>query len=145
MAGSETEALALMDFACEENLPIGVHYCSSDNKNTGQIFQQNKPFGLDVALRARYPWLSQDPKNHFLKCAKAFGEDALAALDKLEHSGEHRTELDALNLVASFPLEKAPAVREALPHAELAVSVNVLEEAEDGGVRLREVAVEPFA
>ncbi len=192
VAGSETEALALMDFACGENLPIGVHYCSSDNKNTGQIFQQNKPFGLDVALRARYPWLSQDPEDgenlpigvhycssdnkntgqifqqnkpfgldvalrarypwlsqdpedHFLKCAKAFGEDALAALDKLEHSGEHRTELDALNLVASFPLEKAPAVREALPHAELAVSVNVLEEAEDGGVRLREVAVEPFA
>lgn len=145
VAGSETEALALMDFACEENLPIGVHYCSSDNKNTGQIFQQNKPFGLDVALRARYPWLSQDPEDHFLKCAKAFGEDALAALDKLERSGEHRTELDALNLVASFPLEKAPAVREALPHAELAVSVNVLEEAEDGGVHLREVAVEPFA
>lgn len=144
VAGSEAEALALVEYACEEGLSLGVHYCSSDNKNTGQIYQQNKLFALDAALRSRYPWLSWDFEDRFLKCAKAFGEDALAALALLERSGEHRTQLDALSLVASFPLDAAPAVREALPAAELAASVNVLEEAEDGGLRLREVAVEPL-
>ncbi len=144
MAGSEAEALALVEYACEEGLSLGVHYCSSDNKNTGQIYQQNKPFALDAALRSRYPWLSWDFEDRFLKCAKAFGEDALAALVLLERSGEHRTQLDALNLVASFPLDAAPRRARGPPAAELAASVNVLEEAEDGGLRLREVAVEPL-
>lgn len=42
VAGSEAEALALMGYAARENLRLGVHYCSSDNKNTGQVYQQNK-------------------------------------------------------------------------------------------------------
>ena len=144
VAGSEAEALSLMEFACDEDLSVGIHYCSSDNKNTGQIYQQNKPFEHDTALRSRYSWLSADPRDRFLKCAKAFDEDALAVLTMLERAGEGRTQLDALNLVASFPLECAADVREAFPDAELAVSVNVLEEADGDGLRLREVAIEPL-
>lgn len=44
VAGSEAEALELLAFAEREGLRLGIHYCSSDNKNTGQIYQQNKAF-----------------------------------------------------------------------------------------------------
>ena len=47
VAGSEAEALELLAFAEREGLRLGIHYCSSDNKNTGQIYQQNKAFFAD--------------------------------------------------------------------------------------------------
>ena len=53
IAGSEAECLELMRFAAERGLKLGVHYCSPDNKNTGQIYQQNKGFLLDKVSRRR--------------------------------------------------------------------------------------------
>jgi pyruvate formate-lyase activating enzyme-like uncharacterized protein len=41
IAGSETVCLDLVDFALEAGLKLGVHYCSLENKHTGQIYQQN--------------------------------------------------------------------------------------------------------
>lgn len=72
------EALALLSYASESQLKLGVHYCSSDNKNTGQISQQNKIFLEDGALEDAYPWLSFDEDDNLLKCIKAFGEEAAA-------------------------------------------------------------------
>ena len=76
VAGSEGEALALMELATQRNLSVGVHYCSSDNKNTGQIFQQNRAFFADSDLKAHYPWMIEDAGTRFLACAKVFGEEA---------------------------------------------------------------------
>lgn len=76
VAGSESEALSLMEFAARRNLSVGVHYCSSDNKNTGQIFQQNRAFFANSSLKERYPWMAEDPDTRFLACAKVFGEEA---------------------------------------------------------------------
>ncbi len=78
VAGSEAECLELLRFAREAGLRLGVHYCSLDNKFTGQIYQQNKPFLTDPAFAARHAWLSLDPGDYFLKCAKVFGGDAEA-------------------------------------------------------------------
>ena len=50
-----------------------MHYCSSDNKNTGQVYQQNKVFTCDDVVRAHYPWLEVDEGDRLLKCVKAFG------------------------------------------------------------------------
>ena len=92
IAGSEAECLELMRFAAERGLKLGVHYCSLDNKNTGQIYQQNKGFLLDKAFAAAHGWLHFDEGDYFLKCVKVVGNDAgsvLAwALGKARVAGE---------------------------------------------------------
>ena len=80
IAGSEAECLELMRFAAERGLRLGVHYCSLDNKNTGQIYQQNKGFLLDKAFAAAHGWLHFDEGDYFLKCVKAVGDDASTVL-----------------------------------------------------------------
>ena len=80
IAGSEAECLELMRFAAERGLRLGVHYCSLDNKNTGQIYQQNKGFLLDKAFAAAHGWLHFDEGDYFLKCAKVVGDDASSVL-----------------------------------------------------------------
>lgn len=80
IAGSEAECLELMRFAAERGLKLGVHYCSLDNKNTGQIYQQNKGFLLDKVFAAAHGWLHFDEEDYFLKCAKVVGDDASAIL-----------------------------------------------------------------
>ena len=69
-----------MRFAAERGLKLGVHYCSLDNKNTGQIYQQNKGFLLDKAFAAAHGWLHFDEGDYFLKCAKVVGDDASSVL-----------------------------------------------------------------
>lgn len=69
-----------MQFAAERGLKLGVHYCSLDNKNTGQIYQQNKGFLLDKAFAAAHGWLHFDEEDYFLKCVKVVGDDASAIL-----------------------------------------------------------------
>lgn len=64
----------------ERGLRLGVHYCSLDNKNTGQIYQQNKGFLLDKAFAAAHSWLHFDEEDYFLKCAKVVGDDASSVL-----------------------------------------------------------------
>ncbi len=76
IAGSEAACLDLVRFADERGLSLGVHYCSLDNKNTGQVFQQNRGFLLDDGFARAHAWLSMDGSDYFLKCAKAFGDDA---------------------------------------------------------------------
>jgi TatA/E family protein of Tat protein translocase len=69
VAGSEMVCLDLMDFALEAGLKLGVHYCSLENKHTGQIYKQNA--GRKLPKR-----MHRSQKDYFLKSAKVFGEDA---------------------------------------------------------------------
>ena len=143
VAGSEWDALALVEFVAREGLRLGVHYCSSDNKNTGQIFQQNKAFFADGALRAAYPWLRQDEGSRFLMCAKAFGDDVELVRAWAEGAGvPHRVDADVPSI--ALPLDAVTALRQACPAVELGRSVNVAEQGEDGAVRVREVALDRF-
>lgn len=75
IAGSEAACLDLLRFAEEKSLSMGVHYCSLDNKNTGQVFQQNRGFLLDDGFARSHAWLDMDRSDYFLKCLKAFGDD----------------------------------------------------------------------
>jgi molybdopterin converting factor small subunit len=80
IAGSETVCLALMDFALEAGLKLGTHYCSLENKHTGQVYQQNG--GLNLPKRMV---ISQ--KDYFIKTAKVFGEDVPVVKDTFDKNG----------------------------------------------------------
>ncbi|RSK27558.1 radical SAM protein [Bacillus sp. HMF5848] len=65
---SEWEALKLMEFAMDQGLKLGIHYCSLENKHTGQVYQQNYPLKHDSIYKF-------SKRDYFLKSAKVFGED----------------------------------------------------------------------
>ena len=142
-AGSESEALALLSYASESQLKLGVHYCSSDNKNTGQIYQQNKVFLEDGALEDAYPWLSFDEDDNLLKCIKAFGEEAAAV------RGWAQLRRLAFNWngdvpSVAIPLTSLKSVREAFPKIRFVESANVFEE-RHGELYLRELRIRNLA
>ena len=131
VAGSEEACLALVDFALERNLKLGVHYCSLENKHTGQLFRQN----ATVEPPVHHVLSGQD---YFLKSAKAFGDDVTAVVQALRDAKVGFT-VDSKYGFVEFPLA-------AIPHlagldVELAVSTKVME-ADDEGLRLREVKLE---
>lgn len=142
VSGSEQDALALLEFAHERNLSLGVHYCSSDNKNTGQIHQQNKCFTTEGStLQAHYPWLSQSPDSQFLVCAKAFGKDVAQLapwLDANKVACEYQKDIPCI----AFPAGKAKLAAEEFPNASIVISSNVFEQDESDTLKLREVSVE---
>ena len=127
VAGSEAEALELLEFARRERLGLGVHYCSSDNKNAGQIFQQNKAFFADEALREAHPWMEQDDGDRFLKCAKAFGDDARRVRQWADAAGSVPYGFDPAVPSIAFPSGCAEALHKAYPSMALGESVNVVE------------------
>lgn len=128
IAGSEADALALLRFAAARELSVGLHYCSSDNKNTGQVYQQNKAFD-----EKRQAWLTADEGDRFLKCRKAFGHDVPKARTWLDKRGiPYQLDRDVPSI--AFPVGvEVPGLRTGL-------SVNVFE-----GDYLREVALLPCA
>ena len=87
IAGSEEVCLQLMVWAIEEDLKIGVHYCSLENKHTGQIYQQN--FGKKVPGRYHF-----SEKDFFFKSAKVFGEDIPKVLERLRQDHRQSTFMD---------------------------------------------------
>lgn len=158
VAGSEADCLELLQFAPDANLRLGVHYCSLDNKLTGQIYQQNKLFLTDASFAARHAWLTFDKQDYFLKCAKVFGDDVdsacqvLAGLAGKDWQGQCSRDSSIPSL--SFPLEWATCLQGRLPQAKIGISVNVLEPDDESldvplgsPVRLhvREVSLERFA
>ncbi len=139
VSGSEASCLELLRFASDRSLTMGVHYCSLDNKLTGQIYQQNKLFLIDDEFSASHAWLSFDGEDYFLKCAKVFGDDVETVLDLLP-AGRWLSDEDASSL--AFPLALAATVAKRAPAVEIGVSFNVLEPDENGLPRVREVALE---
>lgn len=83
VAGSESVCLQLLRFAEENNLSLGVHYCSLDNKNSGQIYQQNAHWARD------FPWCKLSETDFFLKSIKVFGRSAEEASDYLAGRNEN--------------------------------------------------------
>ncbi|MCB8925203.1 MAG: radical SAM protein [Ardenticatenaceae bacterium] len=77
---SELVCLELMDFALEKELTIGVHYCSLENKLTGQNYQQN--YGRSLPPTATF-----SEKDYLLKSAKVFGGDISKALNVFNRNG----------------------------------------------------------
>ena len=80
VAGSELECLRLVDFALDEQMTMGVHYCSLENKHTGQVYQQN--FNQPKPKTAHF-----STKDYFLKSAKVFGADIPGVVKQFKRAG----------------------------------------------------------
>lgn len=144
IAGSEKEALELLRFAANEGLRIGVHYCSTDNRNTAQVHFQNKEFCVDAHLRRTYPWYDFD-EDGFLKCAKAYGADAEEIKAWLDSTGHVIYGYDSDGPAIAFQRALLDDIRKALPHVVVGESAAVLDEREDGLRMLRELSVRELA
>lgn len=143
VARSEKEALGLLEFAENEQLRIGIHYCSADNRNSAQVCLQNAPFESDERVRRHYAWLELDENDHFLRCAKAFGADAQLVAAWAEKRDDVPYDFNERDAACAIPLRCAEQARSELPGVRFGRSVALLEE-RDAALSLREVALEPL-
>lgn len=94
---SEEECLELLKYASEQKLKLGVHYCSLENKHTGQLYQQNHT----IRLSKLYSFSNTD---FFIKSAKVFGKDKDIVLNRLQKQGISNFELDSNFDSLQFPI-----------------------------------------
>lgn len=129
--GSEQHCLELVDFAIKQNLKLGVHYCSLENKFTGQIFQQNHHQDLGET----YIFSERD---YFFKTAKAFGKDIKKVKEILEQNHvafEMNSQFDYIQ----FPIKSIEKLRK--NNIDIVISSNVVEfDGKDNNIR--EVKIE---
>lgn len=131
IALSEELCLDLMEFAIQQNLKIGVHYCSLENKFTGQIYQQNH----DQVLDKTYSFSNRD---YFFKTAKVFGKDkrkAISILEKNKVTFETNQQYDFIQ----FPIEAIELFDKA--NIEIAI-VSCIVEVDKNENIVREVSVD---
>lgn len=117
IAMSEELCLELTAFAIEKNLKIGVHYCSLENKFTGQIYQQNH----DQVMDKTYSFSNRD---YFFKTAKVFGKDkqkTIAILKKNKVSYETNQQYNFIQ----FPVEAIKLLSEV--NVEIAIVSCIIE------------------
>lgn len=132
VSGSELVCLDLLDFAIDQGVTLGVHYCSLENKLTGQNFQQNAGYKLpQTAL------LSQ--KDFMLKSAKVFGEDIPPVWHVLEQKNCHDFEINQQHGYLEFPVNQIRALKKL--DVEVGISTSTLEQRADGMVE-RELKID---
>jgi hypothetical protein len=132
VAGSELECLELLSFALEQGLQIGVHYCSLENKHTGQLYQQNAGQRVPETLH-----FSQ--KDYLLKSAKAFGADVEKVKCAFRRQGFRGYTVQERYGFIEFPVSQVPALQGL--GVEIGISSSVVELR--GGERyIRELALD---
>ena len=132
VAGSETACLDLIDFALKSGLKLGVHYCSLENKHTGQVYQQ------DVRrIHSEVLYFSQ--KDYFLRSAKIFGEEAAAVRQLFDKKGLHDYSMNDDGQELEFHVSKIRMLKEL--DVEVGISTHILEERE-GETVLRELKLD---
>ncbi|MDR1357845.1 MAG: hypothetical protein LBJ48_00600, partial [Coriobacteriales bacterium] len=135
IAGSERVCLQLLAFALEQNLNMGVHYCSLENKFTGQVYRQN------FSAREDYPYCSFSERDYFLKSVKAYGSHA-QQLAKLLTEREHEgIRYDKQAEVVEFLPSSMELLAAEYPDLEMALSYHVVEQ-DDKGQMLRELRLD---
>lgn len=120
---------------------MDVHYCNADNRNSAQICLQNRDFENNASLREAFPWLDLDEDDHFMRCAKAFGADAIAIKEWADAIGDAAYHFDENVPSIAIARSQLSAARTACPNAAFEESVYVLEDKSGGSVRIREIAV----
>ncbi|AOM81734.1 radical SAM protein [Salisediminibacterium beveridgei] len=125
----------LLSFAVKEDLSLGVHYCSLENKHTGQLYQQNSTINDDQVRT-----FSQ--RDYFLKSAKAFGED----VNKVKHYLDEREltgyELHPDHQYIEFSVSYLEQIQKEL-NVEIGIASLVTEQDATGNV-FREVGILPI-
>ena len=132
IAGSEQVCLDLVEFAIQENLRIGVHYCSLENKHTGQIYQQNAD--QKIAKTAVF-----SNKDFFIKTAKVFGEDIAKVKSQLKKISGASYELDNEHDYLAFHPRFVSSLKTL--DVQIGISSIVMETRQDGNY-LRELAID---
>ncbi|MGE4272626.1 MAG: radical SAM protein [Desulfitobacterium sp.] len=129
---SELECLELMEFALEQQLSIGVHYCSLENKQTGQIYQQN--YGQKVS-----PFMLFSPRDYFFKSAKVFGEDIEKVLKVFKKKKVTDYQINQDYNFLEFHISQIKHLKDL--DLEVGISSNVMEHREDGNY-MRELKID---
>ena len=132
IAGSETVCLDLIDFAIEADLKLGVHYCSLENKHTGQLYKQNNGHAFPRRI-----YFSQ--RDYFLKTAKVFGEDIPAVMEIFEKSGYRDYSYNEQNNSLEFHIKQIGSLKKL--NIEIGISSQVIE-TRDNEPYLRELKVD---
>ena len=132
--GSEALALQLMLEEMQRNTALHMHYCSLENKNTAQIYEQN-----DGGKRA-IPLYDFSHENFFYTTLRCFGSHALELADELDDAGCAHA-LDEEGRMVQFAPHDLPFVRQALDNhgIRLFAAFGVIEREGAGGARFREV------
>jgi hypothetical protein len=132
VAGSESVCLNLVEFALDAGLNLGVHYCSLENKHTGQIYQQNAIHPLPKTM-----FFSQ--ADYFLKSAKVFGADIAPVQSFFEKTGYKNYEVNEEHNYLEFHVNQIRALKKF--DIEIGLSSNVFE-TRDGEQYIRELKVD---
>ena len=132
VARSELECLRLLEFALDNDLKLGVHYCSLENKHTGQIYQQH----ANQVLPGRVYWSEKD---FFLKSAKVFGEDIPQVLGVFRKKGYKGYDWNKDHNYLEFHIDQIRLLRDL--EIEIGISTSVLE-SRNGDSYLRELKVD---
>ncbi len=131
VAESEALCLELIDFAIDRKLKLGVHYCSLENKFTGQIYQQNH----DQVLDETYKLSNRD---FYFKTAKVFGKDKGKVKKVFENHDVPFTINEDYDFL-QFPIEAIKLLKNR--DVDIVLSSNVVEIEEKEQV-IREVQLE---
>lgn len=132
--GSEELALRLMVEQIERGTRLGLHYCSLENKNTAQIFEQNQ--GGDLVV----PGYAFSRRSFFYECVRAFGRDAQEVARLLEEAGAPQA-FDAEGMMAAFVPEHLALIPEDAG-LRLFMASAVIERDSRGKRSFREVGLE---
>lgn len=131
VSGSAEECIELLCYAAEEELKMGVHYCSLENKLTSQIYGQNSGVNLTP-----FEYMSQ--KDHFIKTVRVYGSNATKAIKQFRKVGFEDFVSEDRDLKAEFHpkyLNKLNGITEA------ALTYNIVEE-NDGCKTMREIKLD---
>jgi pyruvate formate-lyase activating enzyme-like uncharacterized protein len=132
VSGSELVCLDLLEFALDSGLKLGVHYCSVENKQTGQIYQQNS-----VRSIPKTAYFSK--RDYFLKTAKVFGEDVPPVKEFFEQKGMKEYQVNQEQNYLEFHVSKVRLLRKL--DIEVGISLNVIEN-RNGDMVIRELKVD---
>lgn len=141
VAGSEALILKLMLWCLDNDINIGLHYCSLENKHRSEIRIKNE--------RARdiLPYFTFDEGDFFLKMAKVFGEDVAPAKAKLEELGCKDVREDEEEESITFPLDFAREMVGVKNAAGDPIQIQVcyfVYEVDDEGAYLIDIAIEDY-
>ena len=134
VAHSEIECLELIEFALDNKLKLGVHYCSLENKHTGQIYQQN-------VNRVKNDIQYFSNRDYFLKSAKVFGEDVEAVKDFFDKNQIPGYEINLDYNYLAFHIKNIRSLKKLNPDMEIGISTSIYEDREEELV-LRELKVD---
>jgi uncharacterized protein len=115
---SELVCLDLLAYAVDAGLSMGVHYCSVENKQTGQIYQQN-------SIRSLPKPAYFSPRDYYLKTAKVFGEDISRVRGFFDQKGIKEYQVNTENDYLEFHISHVRSLRKF--DIEIGISSNVIE------------------